>query len=432
MKVRLICFVFLMLGRLAWMVSIDEMLEAKSEKYSRNFRYLVWGFTSIFFAGFQVFINEGFLYYIKTFSIIIWDFSVARIFYRDPFWKIIVAEIVLVFSAALSEAIGYLVFYFLGIQIEQLMSFSSMALAIVYGICNTITIFTYIAVAYLWKKFNRFSSEMGLHKIFFIFYCSFQLCLLFLFEYQALNRVLHLTIETNILISSFLCNFIFMFIVIRQYEKNSLEAKLAKSKEIIALKQKQSLEEENTKNELERISRLNLTTLTDVESLLNQGKTNEAINSLETLAIRNQKEKEDSFCHIAIINVLLSEKKKICEQHQIQFDVNLNFPIENQIKQLDLCSVFSNLLDNAIDASLNSNDKNIQHYIHLESKVFGDYLIIQCENYADHIKKKQTKGHGLGQKIIQDIANRYKGQFYTEYDAAKKQYYAQVTLCFRS
>ncbi|MGN1343464.1 MAG: hypothetical protein ACI4U3_02725, partial [Traorella sp.] len=177
MKVRLICFVFLMLGRLAWMVSIDEMLEAKSEKYSRNFRYLVWGFTSIFFAGFQVFINEGFLYYIKTFSIIIWDFSVAHIFYRDPFWKIIVAEIVLVFSAALSEAIGYLVFYFLGIQIEQLMSFSSMALAIVYGICNTITIFTYIAVAYLWKKFNRFSSEMGLHKIFFIFYCSFQLCL---------------------------------------------------------------------------------------------------------------------------------------------------------------------------------------------------------------------------------------------------------------
>ncbi len=426
MKVRLICFIFLMLGRLAWMVSIDEMLEAKSEKYSRKFRYLVWGFTSIFFAGFQVLINEGFLYYIRSFSIIIWDLSVARIFYRDPFWKIIVAEIVLVFSAALGETIGYLAFCFLGIQIEQLTSYSSMALAIVSGITNTITIFSYITVAYLWKKFNRFSSEMGFHKIFFILYCSFLLCILFLFEYQTLNSAFHPTIETNILISSFLCNFIFMFIVIRQSEKNSLEAKLSKSKEIVALKQKQSLEEENTKNELERISRLNLTTLTDVEHLLNQGKTNEAIDALETLAIRNQK--EYSFCHIAIINVLLSEKKKVCEQYHIHFDVNLNFPKENSIQQMDLCSVFSNLLDNAIHACQYSSEEK---YIRLESKVFGEYLIIQCENYAENIKKKQTKGHGLGQKIILDIANRYKGQFYTEYDSEKKHYYAQVTLCFR-
>ena len=133
--------------------------------------------------------------------------------------------------------------------------------------------------------------------------------------------------------------------------------------------------------------------------------------------------KEYPYCEIPIINVILSEKKKECEEKKINLNVDIRIPETNSVKQMDICSVYSNLMDNAIRANSN-NDGN--GWIHLTTAVVGEYLIIKCVNYAEKEPGRTPVGSGYGLKILQDIADRYHGNFQTVYK--NHEYYAQLTL----
>lgn len=51
-----------------------------------------------------------------------------------------------------------------------------------------------------------------------------------------------------------------------------------------------------------------------------------------------------------ILDVILEEEKSICEKNNIEFEVDLNFEKCSFVEATDLCSIFSNILDNAIEA----------------------------------------------------------------------------------
>lgn len=59
-----------------------------------------------------------------------------------------------------------------------------------------------------------------------------------------------------------------------------------------------------------------------------------------------------SFCANAIVNVVLREKFAMCQENNIPYTYKIQIPQEVGIADYHLCSVFSNLLDNAIEASL--------------------------------------------------------------------------------
>ena len=83
------------------------------------------------------------------------------------------------------------------------------------------------------------------------------------------------------------------------------------------------------------------------------------------------------------------------------------------VAPLDLCSMFSNLLDNAIRACEElPEDKRI---IDLSARNQGDYLLIRCDNPALEHPGNQPQGTGYGKKILRDIAERYHGEFQTSF-----------------
>lgn len=100
-----------------------------------------------------------------------------------------------------------------------------------------------------------------------------------------------------------------------------------------------------------------------------------------------------------IVDAILTQYLSICEQRKIQFEIKGHMPVTCELPAFDLCTIFSNLLQNAVEAveacakkiiflQFRYDDDNI--YIYLENT----YTDLQYEN-GDLVS---TKGddHGYG------------------------------------
>lgn len=125
------------------------------------------------------------------------------------------------------------------------------------------------------------------------------------------------------------------------------------------------------------------------------------------------------------IDATLAVKSAICKSRNIRFDLTYEKLPQLKISEIDLSSLFSNILDNAIAAA----EKTDTPYISLALFVRGDYLNIVSENsYTGEIKKSEkgknailsttkinSSEHGFGTKIINEIAEKYDGVCVYEY-----------------
>lgn len=102
------------------------------------------------------------------------------------------------------------------------------------------------------------------------------------------------------------------------------------------------------------------------------------------------------------------------------------------LSDADLCSLVMNIIDNAVTAA----GKATSHdpFIRLDLHVKNDFFVLVCENSADHSvlppeaerKEPVLHKHGLGLKIIRQVAERYHGLVDTERQA--EQYKIIVAL----
>ena len=125
--------------------------------------------------------------------------------------------------------------------------------------------------------------------------------------------------------------------------------------------------------------------------------------------------KEFPFCSNPVINAVLTNKQHLCEQHAISFHTEISVGDCSLINKVHLCSVFSNLLDNAIHAC-DELPEGTPRSVTVSAKQHGDYLHVKVINTAlPPVEKRPAPGHGYGQKILPDIAFLYHGEFFTEY-----------------
>ena len=86
---------------------------------------------------------------------------------------------------------------------------------------------------------------------------------------------------------------------------------------------------------------------------------------------------------------------------------------ENQISEYDLCSIFGNILDNAIEAAEKISPE--ERYINLRVKRHLDMICIICENPYNEInedlstQKADKAYHGFGLKRVRKAAENYSG-----------------------
>lgn len=120
-------------------------------------------------------------------------------------------------------------------------------------------------------------------------------------------------------------------------------------------------------------------------------------------------------CSDDILNTLLNQKLKKAENLEIPLSISVSLSTDPLVRKLDLCGILSNLLDNAIEASLNMPSPKIT----LELKEVKGYLSILVVNHTmeDTLKqnpklfttKDDKQLHGLGLSIVRNIAKKYNG-----------------------
>ena len=93
-----------------------------------------------------------------------------------------------------------------------------------------------------------------------------------------------------------------------------------------------------------------------------------------------------------------------------------------------LCIIVGNLIDNAIHAcglAQVEREAQARPEIRLSAGVVQGYLVIKCENPV-FPETEGKKGTGYGQKILNSLAEKYQGNFFSERQG--EQYMAQISL----
>lgn len=127
----------------------------------------------------------------------------------------------------------------------------------------------------------------------------------------------------------------------------------------------------------------------------------------------------------SVLDTILTSKNMICQKNDIQFTCVANGELIDFMDVRDICSVFGNALDNAIESAkkINNRDKRLIHTAVTKKK---DFVYVKFENYYEgelNIEKgfpvstkKDKQFHGYGLKSIRHITQKYGGstKIYTD------------------
>lgn len=137
-----------------------------------------------------------------------------------------------------------------------------------------------------------------------------------------------------------------------------------------------------------------------------------------------------------MLDLILNKYSYICENERINLNIFAKTANLSYIENTDLVTIMSNMLDNAVEAARNSEERMIELSI---NKTNG-FDIITCTNSCDtppesvgeflKTTKKEKGFHGLGIKSIKKIVSNYKGNFEWDYDKSAREF--SVYIAFKN
>ena len=132
------------------------------------------------------------------------------------------------------------------------------------------------------------------------------------------------------------------------------------------------------------------------------------------------------YCDNHLVNTILTLKADEATKENITFECECSIPNTLKIDSADLCSIYINILDNAIEASksvTNQNNRKIVLHSHLQGNIFS----IKAQNYYEGTiifennkpitTKKISGSHGIGSSILKEIVDNHNGNIKYSTDA---------------
>jgi hypothetical protein len=117
------------------------------------------------------------------------------------------------------------------------------------------------------------------------------------------------------------------------------------------------------------------------------------------------------------IDTIINAKQFLFQNNQIDFSLSGNFTNKLKISPLDLCIIFANAIDNAIDANIYLDDT--ARYLTFDIKMSHNYYLVTLENPVSTIVtrrnnrvtslKKDTDNHGFGLLNMEQTLKKYDG-----------------------
>lgn len=142
-----------------------------------------------------------------------------------------------------------------------------------------------------------------------------------------------------------------------------------------------------------------------VKNLLQSGKLEEAVSYMEDMDDMAEKMSFPCSTNNPVVDILVGNKLGIAKSMGIDVDYSLLLPYPCSLKDIDICIILSNALDNAIQA-VKRLDAGMEKYIHVSGRIQGDFLMMEIEN-SFHGKGAFKKGTGLSN--VKKVAEKYGG-----------------------
>lgn len=105
-----------------------------------------------------------------------------------------------------------------------------------------------------------------------------------------------------------------------------------------------------------------------------------------------------------MLNIILNDKVKLAKQKEIEIDVKIGDICLERMRDIDITTIFANLLDNAIEAAQHAEKK----FIEIKADRIHDFNIVKITNSKKENYKK--KNHmGIGIQNVKKALEMYEG-----------------------
>lgn len=116
------------------------------------------------------------------------------------------------------------------------------------------------------------------------------------------------------------------------------------------------------------------------------------------------------------VDALLYQKKRQAQEEGIRWECDVQIPRECCINEFDLCVLFGNLLDNALEACERMRRDECR-FIHIQAKSVKKCFLIEVRNSMDRTEqftegftnKEDSQEHGIGLLNVGDVVHGYDG-----------------------
>lgn len=123
-----------------------------------------------------------------------------------------------------------------------------------------------------------------------------------------------------------------------------------------------------------------------------------------------------------IVDSLLNYKIQKANEVLNEVETKISIPEQLRLRSFDLNVLLGNLLDNAIDASMQTEDKKLKIMIKLDKGVLFLNICNSCQRIADERRnflettKEDKANHGIGLKNVRKIVEKYHGDIMFLYE----------------
>ena len=121
------------------------------------------------------------------------------------------------------------------------------------------------------------------------------------------------------------------------------------------------------------------------------------------------------------VDALLYQKRKRAEEENIKWECDVQMPKGCCINEFDLCVLFGNILDNALEACRRMQNGECR-FVNIQAKTVKKCFLLEVKNSMDRMEKYtdgftnkgDSQEHGIGLLNVGDVVNRYNGAVHKE------------------
>lgn len=343
----------------------------------------------------------------RIISIPVLQIAVPLLFFKGPVWKRLMTNLLMFSGQIVGEGVAvWTVTSPTNVRIENVVTQSfgdAMIYAVTAMFCNAL--FDCLLVIFARSLQARGFSRVYIPTIFIVF-GLWGIFYAYIADVNGLFCCICMVLSGGAVIALLHC-------VLSLENKAALEAELRDTRHRMALEQAHYKAVEMRQEELSRIRHDFNNQLAVISLLIGSKEDGDAQQMIQKLGKDIAGTRENPYCAIPVVNAVLSEKEKICQEKKIEFQTELDIPRDLTVESLHLCSIFANLLDNAIHGAETCGLPSAK--IKLSSARAGDYLLIKTVNPSLE-PQKPAEGHGYGSRILRELAGQYGGSYQVHYE----------------